>query len=64
MQDAGQTPRMGVNFPLKGLAQQPKPQRRPRQRGSPPKTGGGAPALLPSAPHQFLEGKGIDWCCT
>eukprot|EP00957_Ditylum_brightwellii_P205500 15344147-Ditylum_brightwellii.AAC.1 len=25
----------------------------------PPKTGGGAPASLPSAPHRFLEGKGV-----
>eukprot|EP00957_Ditylum_brightwellii_P141318 10767336-Ditylum_brightwellii.AAC.1 len=43
----------------KGSVRQPKPQRRPRQRGSPPQTRGGAPASLPSVQHRFLEGKGV-----
>eukprot|EP00957_Ditylum_brightwellii_P110402 8420084-Ditylum_brightwellii.AAC.1 len=28
-------------------------------KGIPPKNKGGAPVLLPSAPHRFLEGKGV-----
>eukprot|EP00957_Ditylum_brightwellii_P076788 5836520-Ditylum_brightwellii.AAC.1 len=28
-------------------------------KGIPQKNGGGTPALLPSAPHRFLKGKGV-----
>eukprot|EP00957_Ditylum_brightwellii_P174022 13249503-Ditylum_brightwellii.AAC.1 len=43
----------------KGLAWQPKPQRRPRQRGSPPNTGVVQKGAKQECHLWFLEGKGV-----
>eukprot|EP00957_Ditylum_brightwellii_P193201 14711076-Ditylum_brightwellii.AAC.1 len=48
----------------KGLAWQPKPQKRPRQRGSPQKTGVSQKGAKRERHLLFLEGKGIGRYCT
>eukprot|EP00957_Ditylum_brightwellii_P102709 7827746-Ditylum_brightwellii.AAC.1 len=42
-----------------GSAWQPKPQRRPRQRGSPPKTGVARKGAKREHYLQFLDGRGV-----